>query len=107
MQSYSGVPTARRYNFSLLLCAFARCIYLILLICFPSFADLKVLVFSGMNGGFYHESIPAGIAAIKEIGIKRGWAALGAKRDELPTVTAVVDEAVAQLARKVKRKRKR
>ncbi len=49
-------------------------ILLILAVNFSAYANLKVLVFSGMNSGFYHESIPEGIAAIKGIGIKRGWA---------------------------------
>lgn len=47
--------------------------------------------------------IEALVDKIRDEGIKRGWRALGSDREELPTVTAVVDEAVAQLARKGKR----
>lgn len=40
------------------------------------------------------------VNTIREEGVKRGWEALGSERSELPTVTAVVDEAVEQLSKR-------
>jgi type 1 glutamine amidotransferase len=49
-------------------------IFIILLsLCSTASAQFKVLVFSGMNGGFLHDVIPVTEKAIQDIGVRRGW----------------------------------
>src|SRR5690242_18998136 len=52
---------------------FRHCIASLLLIsAYTTSAPPKILVFSKTQA-FRHDSIPAGIAALKDIGAKRGW----------------------------------